>query len=69
MHVGRTNSGKEHLKRMQTEFKGIPLAEPIRLNSKLREQPTKKKSIFDFARGSKGAEDYLKLMQKVMSLK
>lgn len=69
MYVGRNNTCKEHLKKIQTEFKGIPIAEPIRLNSKLREQPVKKKSIFDYARGSKGAEDYLKLMQKVMSLK
>ncbi len=43
------------------------ITEPIRINSKLKEAPEQHKSIFSYAKGSRGAEDYAKLVMQVMS--
>lgn len=41
---------------------------PIRINTKLREAPSVKQTIFEYAPESNGAADYLALVEKVMSL-
>ncbi|MBU0666735.1 MAG: ParA family protein [Nanoarchaeota archaeon] len=40
---------------------------PIRMNSKLKEAPMNKKSIFSYAPKSSGAQDYLALVQAVIA--
>lgn len=40
---------------------------PIRVNSKLREAPSKGKDIFEYAKNSRGAEDYMRLTQAVIA--
>lgn len=42
--------------------------EPIRINTKLREAPSAKQTIFEYAPKSHGAEDYMRLVQRVTSL-
>jgi chromosome partitioning protein len=55
----------ESLKRIHEEFDGISV-DPIRVNSKLIESPGSAKNIFDYAPGSRGAEDYTKLVEFVI---
>jgi len=43
------------------------VAMPIRINSKLKEAPMKGESIYDYAKNSRGAEDYQKLVDKVIT--
>jgi chromosome partitioning protein len=53
------------LTKMENEFNGMTL-DPIRINSKLVEAPGHSKSIFDYARSSRGAQDYRKLVEFVL---
>ncbi|MBD3259832.1 AAA family ATPase [Candidatus Woesearchaeota archaeon] len=53
------------LSKMEDEFNGMTL-DPIRINSKLIEAPGHSKSIFDYARSSRGAQDYRKLIEFVL---
>ncbi|MBW3011300.1 ParA family protein [Candidatus Woesearchaeota archaeon] len=53
------------LGQMENEYNGMTL-EPIRVNSKLIEAPGHSKTIFDYARSSRGAEDYRKLVDFVL---
>ena len=53
------------LTKMENEFNGMTL-EPIRINSKLVEAPGHSKSIFDYAKSSRGAHDYRKLVEFVL---
>ena len=39
---------------------------PIRVNSKIKEAPEKGLSIFEYAKSSRGAKDYLKLAERVI---
>ncbi len=55
----------EMLKQMQNEYYEV-MADPIHMNSKIRECPLAKKSIFSHAKSSRGAEDYMKLVNSVM---
>jgi chromosome partitioning protein len=57
---------KEYLDKMRNEFYDI-LAEPIRVNSKLKEAPKYGKSIFAYDKKSRGAEDYMKLVKSVIN--
>lgn len=41
---------------------------PIRINTKLREAPSVKQTIFEYAPDSHGAQDYLALVEKVMTM-
>lgn len=41
--------------------------EPIRINTKLREAPSAKQTIFEYAPQSHGAEDYMRLVQRVIA--
>lgn len=59
---------KDVLKSMRSEWDGL-LAEPIRVNSKLKESPGSGKSIFGYDASSRGAKDYKVLVDDVMSSK
>ena len=54
---GRTRLGREVLSTLQGHFKTKCL-EPIRLNTRLAEAPSHRKTIFEYAPQSHGAEDY-----------
>ncbi|MBU1975173.1 MAG: ParA family protein [Nanoarchaeota archaeon] len=69
MFDGRNKTCKEHHKLMKTEFNGIPISEPIRINSKLKEMPKSGKTIFEYANSSRGAQDYKKLVDLVAKQK
>ncbi len=43
------------------------ITSPIRVNTKLKEAPKKHKSIFSYARSSRGAKDYAKLVNFVLN--
>ncbi|MBU0461386.1 MAG: AAA family ATPase [Nanoarchaeota archaeon] len=66
MHDSRTKVCREVLKQMNKDFFGI-VAEPIRINSKLKEAPGMKQSIFEYAKSSNGAKDYGKLVEMVLN--
>ena len=65
LHDARIKVCKETLKKMEKEFYGI-VADPIRINSKLKEAPASQKSIFEYAKSSNGAKDYTKLVDQVL---
>ncbi len=43
------------------------ISDPIRVNTRLREAPEKHKSIFSYAKSSRGAKDYAKLVTMVLN--
>ena len=61
----RSNVCKNTLSVIQNEFYTI-VSDPIRVNAKLKEIPSKKKPIFKYARSSNGAKDYEKLIKSVL---
>ena len=56
----------EMLLKMGKEFTPLLIAEPIRVNSKLKEAPKAKMSIFSYDKKSSGAEDYWKFTKLVL---
>ena len=56
----------EILLKMRKEFTPMLVAEPIRTNSKLKEAPKSKMSIFSYDKKSTGAEDYWKFAKLVL---
>lgn len=56
----------EILLKMREEFTPLLVAEPIRLNSRLKEAPKAKMSIFSYDKKSSGAEDYWKFTRLVL---
>ena len=56
----------EILFEMKKEFTPLLVAEPIRANSKLKEAPKAKVSIFSYDKKSSGAEDYWKFTKLVL---
>ncbi len=42
--------------------------DPIRINTKLREAPSAKQTIFEYAPKSHGAEDYMRLVQRIAAV-
>ena len=56
----------EILFKMRKEFTPLLVAEPIRINSKLKEAPKSKMSIFSYDKKSTGAEDYWKFTKLVL---
>jgi chromosome partitioning protein len=62
----RTRIAKEILKDIREHFKDKMFRTPINMNVKLREAPGFGKSIVDYARNSKGCEDYLALANEVL---
>ncbi len=57
---------EEILAKMKKEFTILLIAEPIRVNSKLKEAPKSKMSIFSYDKKSTGAEDYWKFVKLVL---
>ncbi|MEK6891818.1 MAG: ParA family protein [Nanoarchaeota archaeon] len=62
----RNSICNEILNRMKKEFTPLMIAEPIRVNSKLKESPKSKMSIFSYDKKSTGAEDYWKFVKLVL---
>ncbi len=63
----RTRISVEAVQTLQAYFKDRVLP-PIRVNTRLKEAPSHKKTVFEFAPDSHGAEDYRTLVQKVIEL-
>jgi chromosome partitioning protein len=63
---GRTRLAREVLETLQGHFKHKCL-EPIRLNTRLAEAPSHKKTIFEYASASHGAADYNRVCDWVLS--
>lgn len=61
----RTNESKEILKKLKEHFDG-KVTEPIRTNVRLSESASYNQSIFEYAPESHGAEDYEKLVERVI---
>jgi len=62
----RTRLGREVLETLQGHFKRKCLA-PIRLNTRLAEAPSHRKTIFEHAPKSHGAEDYNRVVEWVVA--
>jgi chromosome partitioning protein len=62
----RTKLSREVLSTLQEHFKERCLA-PIRLNTRLAEAPSHKKTIFEYAPSSLGAEDYDRVVSWVVA--
>lgn len=62
----RNNICKRILEIMNNIYYDI-ICDPIRINSKLKEAPEQHKSIFSYAKSSRGAEDYGKLVVQVIN--
>ncbi|MEK6983517.1 MAG: ParA family protein [Nanoarchaeota archaeon] len=56
----------EILFKMRKDFTPLLVSEPIRTNSKLKEAPKSKMSIFSYDKKSSGAEDYWKFVKLVL---
>ncbi len=56
----------EILFKIRKEFTPLLVTEPIRVNSKLKEAPKAKMSIFSYDKKSSGAEDYWKFVKLVL---
>lgn len=65
MYDKRIKSCIKSLAEIKKGFNGL-VTEPIRINAKLKEAPEKGMSTFDFAKSSRGAKDYMKLVEKVL---
>ena len=65
MYDRRNRVCVEVLGEMEAKFNGMTL-DPIRVNSKLIEAPGYSKSIFDYAKSSRGAQDYKVLVDFVI---
>ncbi len=63
---GRTKLAREVLETLQGHFKHKCL-EPIRMNTKLAEAPSHRKSIFEYAPQSHGALDYSRVVDWVLT--
>jgi len=61
----RTNQSKEILETLKKHFDS-KVTEPIRTNVRLSESASYNKTIFDYAPDSHGAEDYAKLVERVI---
>lgn len=62
----RNSICNEMLLKMRKEFTPLLVAEPIRANSRLKEAPKAKMSIFSYDKNSSGAEDYWKFTKLVL---
>ena len=61
----RNRISRDALTAMQKHF-GERCFLPIRVNTKLREAPSAKQTIFEYAPTSHGARDYLKLVERIL---
>jgi len=62
----RTRLARESIATLQGHFKERCL-EPIRINTRLAEAPTHRKTIFEHAPDSHGAEDYHRLVDRIVT--
>ncbi|MFH1649623.1 MAG: ParA family protein [Candidatus Woesearchaeota archaeon] len=63
MYDKRNKTCIESIRTIRQSYNGV-VTEPIRMNSKLKEAPSKKQSIFDYAKSSSGALDYGRLVDR-----
>ena len=61
----RIKSSVRILSEIKKGFNGL-VSMPIRVNSKIKEAPERGLTIFEYAKSSRGAKDYLKLAQRVI---
>ena len=66
MHDKRNKICEEILLKMKKEFTPMLVTDPIRVNSKLKESPKAKMSIFTYDKKSTGAEDYWKFTKLML---
>ena len=66
MYDKRSRVCDEILLKMRKEFTTLLVTDPIRSNSKLKEAPKAKMSIFSYDKKSAGAEDYWKFTKLMM---
>ncbi len=66
MYDSRIRACRKAYHHLQNEFYS-KISDPIRINSKLREAPVAKRSIFGYAPNSRGAKDYKALVQLVLA--
>jgi len=64
----RTRMNRDILNQIKDYFKERVFQTVIRMNIKLAEAQTHKKSIFEYDKGSNGAKDYLSLTEEVVRL-
>lgn len=57
---------KKSLDKIRSEYYEV-VSEPIRVDTKLKEAPGLGKSIFSYAKNSRGAKDYARLVQSVIN--
>jgi len=65
MYDQRLKISKDTLALIESNYYAIT-SNPIRVDSKLKEAPKAKKSIFSYAPSSKGAHDYLELVKRIV---
>lgn len=63
----QTRISIEAVKTLEAYFKDRVLP-PIRSNTRLKEAPSHKQTIFEYAPKSKGSEDYMRLVERVLEL-
>ena len=66
LHDKRNKINKDIHAKLKSNYKEL-VTNPIRINSKLSEAPTKGKSIFSYAPSSRGAKDYSLLVETILS--
>ena len=62
----RNKTCKIFLDHITNQFYEIT-SDPIRINSKIKEAPACGKSIFSYAKNSRGAKDYMKLVNMILN--
>lgn len=62
----RNKISTEMLQKMHNEFYGM-VSDPIRTCSKIKEAPKHKRSIFSYAKSSRGAKDYMRLVNELLN--
>ena len=62
----RTNISHEVIRNLQNRFKDAVLP-PVRINTRIKEAPIYKQTIFEYAPDSNGAEDYLAIAGALLS--
>jgi len=63
----RNRISREAILTLRQHFEGR-CYDPIRINTKLREAPSAKQTIFEYAPSSHGAEDYMRLVERVTAV-
>ena len=62
----RNKTCKDFLDKITSQFYEIT-SNPIRINSKVKEAPAHGKSIFSYAKSSRGAKDYMELVNLILN--